>query len=218
MMWLLRAKRCSALAASWLLPLLVIGVGCSASSSSDDPDALAGGAGRDRGDNDGGTAGTDATDVDASGESEDAWRDPAPTFDGPNKDGPSASDGGAGGTGEGDADGGALPGDAAELDQSAASPDTGQNALDAFDGPALSSNPYGPCSNAGACPIAGSICDSELGCLPPCDRMTGGCAAPSPGGTAHAYCMVTCRLDCGFGKTCPTGMRCIPGTLFCTAN
>jgi hypothetical protein len=78
-------------------------------------------------------------------------------------------------------------------------------------------NPYRSCASPSDCLTSGSTCDTNLGCLPPCAAGTGDCPTPPEGGTAAAYCMAArCLLDCGFGKTCPDGMRCNQMSL-CTA-
>jgi hypothetical protein len=84
-------------------------------------------------------------------------------------------------------------------------------------------NPYRGCLGEdrtdNTCPVSGSICDADYGCEPPCPTGTVSCPEPPAGGTATAYCQQRfCRLDCGFGKTCPAGMTCDAATLFCTAN
>jgi len=84
-------------------------------------------------------------------------------------------------------------------------------------------NPYGTCVGEDAtdnsCPVPGSICHADFGCEPPCPTGTVSCPAPPAGGTASPYCQQRlCRLDCGFGKTCPPGMVCDTGSAFCTSN
>ena len=82
-------------------------------------------------------------------------------------------------------------------------------------------NPYRACADADddSCPLAGSMCHADYGCEPPCPTGTVSCPAPLGGGTATPYCQQKlCRLDCGFGKTCPTGMTCDTATAFCTPN
>jgi hypothetical protein len=79
-----------------------------------------------------------------------------------------------------------------------------------------SDNPYGPCDNPNDCPASGSVCDSSLGCQPPCAAETGQCPDLPGAGTATPYCMASrCLIDCGFGKTCPEGMHC-NSMLWCT--
>jgi hypothetical protein len=84
-------------------------------------------------------------------------------------------------------------------------------------------NPYGACVGEDAtdnsCPVPGSICHADFGCQPPCPTGTVSCPEPPAGGTASPYCQQRfCRLDCGFGKTCPAGMACNTGSAFCTSN
>jgi hypothetical protein len=82
-------------------------------------------------------------------------------------------------------------------------------------------NPYRACADEDddSCPVQGSMCHADYGCEPPCPTGTVSCPAPLGGGTATTYCQQRfCRLDCGFGKTCPTGMTCDTTTLFCTSN
>jgi hypothetical protein len=84
-------------------------------------------------------------------------------------------------------------------------------------------NPYGTCVGEDAtdnsCPVPGSICHADFGCQPPCPTGTLSCAMPPSGGTAKPYCQQRlCRLDCGFGKTCPAGMVCDTASAFCTSN
>jgi hypothetical protein len=84
-------------------------------------------------------------------------------------------------------------------------------------------NPYGPCVGEDAtdnsCPLPGSVCHADYGCQPPCPSGTVSCAMPPSGGTAKPYCQQRlCRLDCGFGKTCPAGMTCDTASAFCTSN
>ena len=82
-------------------------------------------------------------------------------------------------------------------------------------------NPYRACvdEDDDSCPLAGSMCHADYGCEPPCPTGTVSCPAPLGGGTATPYCQQKlCRLDCGFGKTCPTGMTCDTATGFCTPN
>jgi hypothetical protein len=80
-------------------------------------------------------------------------------------------------------------------------------------------NPYRDCANEDSCPMAGSMCHADYGCEPPCPTGTVSCPAPVGGGTATPYCQQKlCRLDCGFGKTCPTGLTCDTPTGFCTPN
>lgn len=84
-------------------------------------------------------------------------------------------------------------------------------------------NPYRACVGEdrtdNSCPVAGSICEADFGCEPPCPTGTVSCPGAPPGGTATPYCQQRfCRLDCGFGKTCPTGMTCDAAKLFCTSN
>lgn len=84
-------------------------------------------------------------------------------------------------------------------------------------------NPYRACAGEDAtdnsCPVSGSKCDADFGCQPPCPTGTVSCPAPLGGGTATVYCQQRfCRLDCGFGKTCPDGMTCDNASLFCTPN
>lgn len=89
------------------------------------------------------------------------------------------------------------------------------------DGANSNKNPYRACAdeNDDSCRLAGSICHTDYGCEPPCPTGTASCPAPLGGGTATTYCQQRfCRLDCGFGKTCPTGMTCDTTTAFCTAN
>ena len=84
-------------------------------------------------------------------------------------------------------------------------------------------NPYGACvgedATANSCPVPGSICHADFGCQPPCPTGTVSCPKPPGGGTAGPYCQQRlCRLDCGFGKTCPAGMDCDTASGFCTSN
>jgi hypothetical protein len=82
-------------------------------------------------------------------------------------------------------------------------------------------NPYRACANEDddSCPVPGSMCHADYGCQPPCPTGTVSCPAALGGGTATPYCQQKlCRLDCGFGKTCPTGMTCDTATSFCTPN
>ena len=84
-------------------------------------------------------------------------------------------------------------------------------------------NPYGACigedATENSCPLPGSICHADFGCQPPCPSGTVSCALPPSGGTAKPYCQQRlCRLDCGFGKTCPTGMVCDTSSAFCSSN
>jgi hypothetical protein len=80
-------------------------------------------------------------------------------------------------------------------------------------------NPYRACADEDSCPVASSMCHADYGCEPPCPTGTISCPTSLGGGTATAYCQQRfCRLDCGFGKTCPTGMTCDTTTGFCTAN
>lgn len=84
-------------------------------------------------------------------------------------------------------------------------------------------NPYRACVGEDAtdnsCPVPGSVCHANFGCEPPCPTGTISCPSPPEGGTAKPYCQQRlCRLDCGFGKTCPTGMVCDTGSAFCTSN
>jgi hypothetical protein len=84
-------------------------------------------------------------------------------------------------------------------------------------------NPYGTRVGEDAtdnsCPVPGSICHADFGCQPPCPTGTLSCAMPPSGGTAKPYCQQRlCRLDCGFGKTCPAGMVCDTASAFCTSN
>ena len=99
---------------------------------------------------------------------------------------------------------------------------TGLGGTAAGDGGASSDeNPYRACAdeNDESCPVAGSMCHADYGCEPPCPTGTVSCPAPLGGGTATTYCQQRfCRLDCGFGKTCPTGMTCDTTTVFCIAN
>lgn len=84
-------------------------------------------------------------------------------------------------------------------------------------------NPYGACIGEDAtdnsCPVLGSICDADFGCQPPCPTGTVSCPEAPAGGTASPYCQQRlCRLECGFGKTCPAGMTCDTASAFCTSN
>jgi hypothetical protein len=84
-------------------------------------------------------------------------------------------------------------------------------------------NPYGACVGEDAtdnsCPVPGSVCHADFGCQPPCPTGTVSCPEPPGGGNASPYCQQRlCRLDCGFGKTCPVGMACDTSSAFCTSN
>jgi chaperonin GroEL (HSP60 family) len=50
-------------------------------------------------------------------------------------------------------------------------------------------------------------------------KLTASCPEVPGGGTASPYCQQRfCRLDCGFGKICPTGMACDTDSAFCSSN
>lgn len=55
-------------------------------------------------------------------------------------------------------------------------------------------------------------------CSVPCEGGTPSNCDPAPSGTAVPSCFgpgpVWCALDCGAGRTCPTGMECFGGTCF----
>ena len=83
-------------------------------------------------------------------------------------------------------------------------------------GAASGPNPYGTCTDATDCPIAGSTCNSKFGCQPPC--QAGVCPAPPPGGVAKTIgCPAMCLLDCSFNVKCPDGMHCDP-SWFCSSQ
>lgn len=125
-----------------------------------------------------------------------------------------------GGAGEATSGGGNLGGGGAGSHAGASGAGLGGAGADAGRGGESSDeNPYRDCADENSCPVSGSTCHADYGCEPPCPTGTGSCPAPLGGGTATRYCQQKlCRLDCGFGKTCPTGMTCDTPTGFCTPN
>jgi hypothetical protein len=94
--------------------------------------------------------------------------------------------------------------------------DGGSGGSGAAAGAASGSNPYGTCTDATDCPVAGSTCNSKFGCQPPC--QAGVCPAPPPGGVAKTIgCPAMCLLDCSFNVMCPDGMHCDP-SWFCSSQ
>lgn len=193
---------------------MLVGLMCVWSCSDDEkPSPNAGGAGSDH-------AGTSSAGSDSAGS---AGRTQAGASGSGSSGHAGANAAGHGGL----ATGGAMMGDAGEVAGGsgghAGAGGAGLGGAAAGGAAGSGENPYRACVGEdptdNSCPVSGSKCDATFGCQPPCPTGTASCPAPPGGGTATVYCQQRfCRLDCGFGKTCPDGMTCDNASLFCTAN